>query len=188
MGRLVYAALASLDGFIADGEGDFSWAEPQEDVHRHVNSIERRNSLLLLGRKTYEILAVWDGLPGLEAMPDYVQDYASIWKGLRKLVFSRTLAATRADDAALRTSFDKAEIERLKETERGDIGIGGADLASQALALGLLDEVYLYVFPVLVGSGRRWLECRDFIRLRKAETREFGGGVVLARYEILRRP
>lgn len=184
MGRLVYAALASLDGFIADGAGDFSWAEPQEDVHRHVNSQERRNSLLLLGRKTYEILAVWDSLPGLESMPDYVQEYASIWKGIRKLVFSRTLAGTLAAGAALRSTFDKEEIERLKETESGDIGIGGADLASQALALGLLDELCLYSFPVLAGSGKRWIEGRGLARLRKTESREFGGGVVMGRYEV----
>ena len=184
MGRLVYAALASLDGFIADSEGDFSWAEPQEDVHRHVNSIERRNSLLLLGRKTYEILAVWDSLPGLEALPEYVQEYAGIWKGMRKLVFSRTLAGTPAAGAELRTSFDKARIERLKETESGDIGIGGADLASQALSLGLLDELYLYVFPVLVGSGKRWLEGRSLQGLRKTESREFRNGVAMGRYEI----
>lgn len=184
MGRLVYAALASLDGFIADSEGDFSWAEPREDVHRHVNSIERRNSLLLLGRKTYEILAVWDSLPNLEAQPDYVQEYAAVWKGMRKLVFSRTPAGTLPAGAEPRTLLDKAEIERLKETESGDIGIGGADLASQALSLGLLDELYLYVFPVLVGSGKRWLESRSLQGLRKTESREFRGGVAMGRYEI----
>lgn len=185
MGKLIYAALTSLDGFVADAKGGFSWAEPQEDVHSFVNKLEAANGTLLLGRGMYSVLSVWEDLPGIESMPPYIREYQAAWKRTRKIVFSTSLKEAATPNTILRRSLDKAEIEELKVREKENIGIGGADLASQALALGLVDEVYQFAFPILVGSGKRWLRNAAPISLQRLESRDFLNGVTMLHYRVL---
>jgi len=184
MGQLIYAALTSLDGYTADAGGTFDWALPPEDVHAFVNDLEARNSALVLGRRMYEVLTYWESVPNLEAEPPVIQDYQRAWSRERKVVYSRTLEAVTTARTVLRREFRPDEIAELKRTEPGSVGIGGAHLASQALNAGLLDEVYQFLFPVLVGGGTRWLGATEARGLDLLETRTFSGGVVLLHYRV----
>ena len=182
MGELIYGALTSLDGYIADTDGNFGWAEPKEDVHRFINALEARSTLNLVGKNMYRILSVWEDLPDLETMPDYIKEYAAAWKKSRKIVYSTTLESVDTADTTLRRNFDKEEILKLKREEAGNISIGGANLASQAADLGLVDEIYLFVFPICIGAGKKWIAGAKPLYLEKIETKEFLGGVTLLRY------
>jgi dihydrofolate reductase len=182
MGNLVYAALTSLDGYVSDPGGNFDWAEPGEDVHRYINGLEARSSLNLFGRKMYEVLSVWENLPDAETLPAYIREYEALWKGSRKIVFSSTLASVVTAKTTVRRSFDRKEIEKLKKEESGTIGIGGATLATRAFDLGLVDEVYLFQFPVCIGAGKKWIGNEEPLFLGLIETREFEDGVLMVHY------
>jgi len=185
MGKLVYAALTSLDGYISDPDGNFDWAEPKEDVHRFINALEARSTLNLFGRNMYQILSVWDDIPSIETQPDYIREYAATWKRTRRIVFSSTLESTDTTNTQLRRSFDKKEIQRLKKEESGDIGIGGANLASQAIDLGLVDEIFLFQFPICKGTGKKWISNTKPLALGLLETREFNDGVLMVHYQCI---
>ena len=184
MGKLVYSIIVSLDGYIEDSGGNFDWGEPNEDAHRFFNELESNTALTLYGRKMYETMSVWEHFGKQEGLPDYIMDFARIWKAGRKIVFSTTLESVGTSNTTLRHSFAASEIAALKEGTQGDIGIGGAGIASSALAMGLLDEVCLFVFPVLVGGGKKWITGDRLNTLRLVETRQFDGGVLMLRYRI----
>jgi len=184
MGKLVYSISISLDGFICDKAGNFDWAEPREDLHRYINDLESKSEILLYGRRMYEIMAAWETMddPGY---PSYIRDYQRIWKGSRKIVFSRTLRECRTADTTLRLELLAPELGKLKRETIGNISIGGAQLASRALDLGFLDEIALFVYPVLIGSGRKWIDAAFHKRLKALETKEFENDVVMVRYAVL---
>ncbi|OHD23272.1 MAG: hypothetical protein A2Y38_24375 [Spirochaetes bacterium GWB1_59_5] len=185
MGALHYAILTSLDGYIADAAGNFDWAEPQEDVHRFINKLEKENSVFLLGKNMYQILRVWENLPDREALPDYIQEYEGVWKKARKIVYSASLTSVDTSQTSLRRSFDKNEIADLKRKEKNTIGIGGAALASQALFFELIDEIYLFTFPVLIGSGKKWITTEKALRLKLLDAVEFASGIYMTHYKVL---
>lgn len=184
MGKLIYAALTSLDGFIEDNEGKFDWAEPQEDVHSYINAIEAKSSAALYGKKMYEMMSFWEHVPDLDTMPEYIKEYERAWKKMKKFVYSSTLREVVTANTVLERRFVKADIERIKKEESGSIGIGGANLASQALDAGLIDELYQFIFPVMVGNGKPWLRSGGKVALEKLETREFLNGVLMVHYAV----
>jgi dihydrofolate reductase len=184
MGKLIYSTLTSLDGYIADDVGNFDWAEPQEDVHRYINILEDKTSLVLYGRKMYEILSVWEHIPDLENQPEYIKEYERAWKKQRKIVFSLKLNAVTTSNTELRKSFDRDEIVRMKRDESGDIGIGGANLASQALDLGLIDEIMIFIYPIVIGKGIKWLSTIKPVQLETKDIKEFKNGVVMIHYSV----
>lgn len=184
MGKIIYAALSSLDGYIADSKGNFEWAEPQEDVHAFINELEKQNGTLLFGKDMYETLSVWEDIPDIEEHPAYIQNYQTAWKKAQKIVFSTSLTQVSTSNTELKKSFDKSEIQALKSQSTQNIGIGGAKLASQALKLGLIDEIYRFVFPILIGSGKQWLEATYTHHLQHLETKVFENGVVMQHYRI----
>jgi dihydrofolate reductase len=186
MGKLIYGALASLDGFVADGQGNFDWAEPKEDVHSYINGLEEQNQAILLGRKLYEIMTFWESEDALRGFPAYIQDYGRIWRKAEKIVFSRTLKSVGGSRTTIRSAFEAEEIRKMKETTAGNIGIGGSELAGVAMSHGLVDELYLFVFPVIVGDGKPAISRGAGMSLSLAETKRFEGGVVLLRYEVER--
>jgi dihydrofolate reductase len=185
MGKLIYAINASLDGFICDQDGIFDWAEPNEEAHSFINDIEGKCELLLLGRRMYEILAWWDAVDGIEKYPDYIQAFEGIWKRTKKMVFSKSLKEVGARNTILKNEFLPDEIAALKKETKGDIGIGGADLASQALEGGLVDEIMLFTYPVIVGRGRRWIANDRLRRTSLLGTKTFEGGIVFSHYSVL---
>lgn len=185
MALLTYTGITSLDGYTADREGNFSWSQPDEEVHTFVNELERKVGTYLLGRRMYEVMSVWDTLGGNGDEPDFIQDYASIWRAADKIVYSTTLATASTARTRIEPAFNPEEIRRLKETSSREIGVGGANLAASALSAGLVDECRLLVSPVVVGGGKQYLPDGLALRLELLEERRFGNGVVYLRYRTL---
>src|SRR5690606_5316363 len=155
MGTLVYTAITSLDGFIEDADGSFAWAEPDPEVHAFANELERTIGTHLYGRRMYETMAVWEtiGPDGGDVHP-VEADYAEVWRGLDKVVFSTTLPEVWTSRTRLERTFDRAAVQRLKDEAEGDVSVSGPGLAQHAFAAGLVDEVHLLVNPVIVGAGK----------------------------------
>jgi dihydrofolate reductase len=183
MRRLIFSMQASLDGYIAGPNGELDWHLVDDELHRHFNEQERATDLLLYGRKLYELMsAYWptaDASP--EAAPAEVE-YAAIWREKPKVVFSRTL--DRVDWNARLVATDAAdEVARLKSEGEGMMSVGGAEIGSSLLAAGLVDEVWTYVAPILIGAGKPMFVNLDRqVRLRLLDRHVFGNGVTLLRY------
>lgn len=184
MGKLIYSAITSLDGYIADGAGNFDWGEPDAQVHGYLNDLERSASVHLYGRKLYEVLAVWEDFYERTDLPQVYRDYASLWHRARKIVFSRTLTEAATARTTVESSFDPAAIRRLKAETAGDLVIGGAELAGQALLAGLVDELNLVISPILVGGGKRALPKNFTATLELGGQRRFANGVVHLAYTV----
>jgi dihydrofolate reductase len=180
MASLSYLAIASLDGYVEDEHGKFEWAAPDEDVHAFVNDLERTVGIHLYGRRMYETMAWWE--TGEHA--GVYGDYAEIWRAADKVVFSRTLQRVSSERTRIEHDFDAATIRRLKDGSRSDISIGGAELAGQAIAAGLVDECHLLLQPVLVGGGKRALPAGVNARLELLDERRFRSGVTYLRYRF----
>lgn len=184
MGRLVYTAICSLDGLVADEQGDFGWSAPDEEVHRFVNDLERSTGTYLLGRRTYEVLTFWDTAPGADTEPGAMGDFADVWRAADKVVYSRSLEDVAAPRTRIERSFEPAAVRAMKDGAAADLGIGGPSLAAHAFAAGLVDDVHLFLSPILVGGGLRALP--DGVRsdLELASQRVFGNGVVHLHYAV----
>jgi len=184
MGKLIYTAIASLDGFVEDTQGKFDWAEPKEDVHTFINQLEDRNKTMLYGRKLYETMVAWESEDWLKDLPGYIQDYGRIWRSADKIVYSRTLKQVASSKTAIKSAFDAEEIKRMKDSLKTNIGIGGAELAGVALSYGLVDEIYLFLHPVVVGAGKPAFAKAIGPRLSLENTQRFEAGVVLLHYKL----
>jgi dihydrofolate reductase len=184
LARLIYSAIASLDGYVADRDGGFGWAEPDDEVHAFVNELERPVGTYLYGRRMYETMTAWEN-PG-DALPPVALDYARIWQAADKLVYSRTLEAVSTARTRLVRELDPDAVRRLKDASARDLGIGGPTLAGAALAAGLVDELALFVVPVVVGGGTRSLPDDVRLVLELRDERRFAGGVVFLRYRVTR--
>ena len=186
MARLVYTCITSLDGYVADDDGNFDWSMPDEEVHAFVNGLERNIGTQLYGRGLYDVLAAWDTMP-VAGEPTVIQDYAGIWKAADKIVFSRTLQTADTTNTRLERNFDPGAVRRLKEESGRDISIGGPGLAAQALQAGLVDEIQQLLAPVIVGGGKAFLPAGLRLDLELLEERTFGNGVVFLRYGVVPR-
>ena len=183
MADLIYAALASLDGYIEDEQGKFDWAEPDEEVHSFVNELERGVGTYLYGRRLYETMAIWETLP-LDEHPGYIRDYAELWRDTDKIVYSRTLDLASTRRTRIERDFDADAVRRLKDEAQRDLAVGGAELAAQAFRAGLVDELHLLLAPVLVGGGKRALPDDVRLPLELVDERRFDGGVVHLHYRV----
>lgn len=179
MANLTYVALASLDGYVEDERGKFDWAAPDEEVHSFVNELERPVGTYLYGRRMYETMAYWESDGD---RPPVYKDYAEIWRAAEKVVYSRTLRTVSCERTRIEREFDASAIKRLKESSRSDISIGGANLAGQAIAEGLVDECHIFLGPVLVGGGKRALPAGVRAGLQLLDEHRFRNGVVYLRY------
>jgi dihydrofolate reductase len=184
MARLIYSAIASLDGYVEDERGDFNWAAPDEEVHAFVNELERPIRTYLYGRRMYETMVSWETAGTVADEPAVMRDFAELWRAAEKIVYSRTLHTPASARTRIEHDFDPAAIARLKESAAGDISVGGATLAGEALAAGLVDECHLFLTPVLVGGGKRALPDGVRTRLELLAERRFAGGVVHVHYRV----
>ena len=152
MGKLIYTALGSVDGYFEDAEGRFDWAEPDEEVHTFVNDLERPIGTYLYGRRMYETMLYWETVdtPG---QPAVYGDYAGIWRAAEKVVYSRTLADADEREDPYRREFDPEAVRQLKRSSTADLAVGGGDLAGQAIGAGLVDEVHLFLSPIVIGGA-----------------------------------
>ena len=182
MGKLIYSAIASLDGYVADEAGKFDWAEPDEEVHRLVNDLERPVGTYLYGRRMYEVMAYWETAHALPDQPPFVRDFAEIWQAADKIVYSKTLETAATARTRIERDFDPETVRQLKASAERDITVGGPDLAAQAIRAGLVDEFHLFLGPVVVGGGKRSLPDDVRLELELLDERRFGSGVVYLRY------
>lgn len=180
--KLIYSAIASLDGYVEDGQGRFDWAEPDEEVLSFVNDMERPVGTYLYGRRMYETMRYWETAPVDVSRPPSVEDFTEIWQKAEKIVYSRTLESVSSAKTRIERSFEPDAVRRLKASAGLDMAVGGAELAGQAIAAGLVDELHLFVVPVVVGGGKRWLPNGVRLDLELLGTRRFARGVTYARY------
>jgi dihydrofolate reductase len=179
---LIYTAITSLDGYVADEDGKFDWAEPDEEVHTFINDLERPVGTHLYGRRLYEVMVYWESPPNLADQPPFVQDYAEIWQAADKIVYSKTLRTVSSARTRIERDFDLETVRELKATAARDLTVGGPELAAQAIKGGLVDELHLFVTPVVVGGGRQALPDNARLSLDLLNERRFGNGVVHLHY------
>ncbi|HEY4026851.1 MAG TPA: dihydrofolate reductase family protein [Candidatus Dormibacteraeota bacterium] len=182
MARLIYTAITSLDGYVADEDGNFDWAEPDEEVHTFVNDLERPAGTYLYGRRLYEVMVAWETVHTLPDQPAVTRDFAAIWQAADKIVYSRTLEAVSSARTRIERDFDAEAVRRMKASAEREITVGGPDLAGQAIRAGLVDECRLFLTPIVVGGGTQSLPNNVRVKLELLDERRFGNGVVYLRY------
>ena len=182
MARLIYSGLISVDGYMADREGNFDWAEPDAEVHSFINGLQRTVGTYLFGRRMYEVLAVWEHPESFGEVPAYIQDFAAQWQAADKVVYSRTLQDVSTARTRIEREFSADAVARLKEQAGGDLAIGGPEIAAEAIRAGLVDEFQMFLTPVAVGGGKRFLPDDVRLGLELLEERRFGNGTVFLRY------
>jgi len=182
MGRLVYSAIQSLDGYVADAAGRFDWAEPDEAVHTFANRLQRPIGTNLLGRRMYEVMSAWETLGADGDEPAYIKEFGELWRASDKVVYSTTLESVSAARTRIERAFEADAVRRMKDELVGEISIGGPTLAAQAIAAGLVDEYQLFVVPVVVGGGTRCLPDGVRLDLQLVDERRFENGTVYLSY------
>jgi dihydrofolate reductase len=182
MAKLIYSALASLDGYVADEDGNFDWAAPDEEVHRFVNDLERPVGTYLYGRRMYEVMAAWETMGQQPGEPPFSRDFAEIWRSADKVVYSRTLEDVASARTRIERDFDPEAVRQLKAAAGADLSVGGPGLAAEALKAGLVDELHLFLSPVVVGGGNRAFGDDVGLRLELLDERRFGNGVAHLHY------
>jgi dihydrofolate reductase len=182
MARLLYMAITSLDGYVADDEGSFDWGRPDDEVFSFVNDFERPVGTYLYGRRLYEVMAGWETAHTRADQSPLMLDFAHIWQAADKIVYSRTLQTASTARTRIEREFDPEAVRQLKARAGRDITVGGADLAGQAIKAGLVDECHLLITPIVVGGGTRSLPGDVRLRLELLDERRFGNGAVHLRY------
>lgn len=184
MAKLIYASNMSLDGCTEDARGAFDWAPPDDDVFAFITRLMRSAGTYLYGRRMYETLAVWETDLTRAARSDLTAGYASAWQAADKIVYSSTLAAPATAKTRLERRFDPNAVHDLKAAASRDLLIGGPNLAAQALAAGLVDELALFVWPVVLGGRNPALPAGTRADLELVDEHRFSGGVVHLRYRV----
>jgi dihydrofolate reductase len=182
MSRLIYSAIASLDGYIADEDGNFDWAVPDEEVHGFINDLDRQVGTYLYGRRMYETMVGWETDPTLAEQSPLMRDFAEIWQAADKIVYSRTLEAVSTARTRIERDFDPEGVRKMKASAGRDMIIGGADLAARAFEADLVDECHLFVAPIVVGGGKRSLPDGVRVKFELLDERRFEGGMVYLHY------
>ncbi len=179
MAKLIYSAITSLDGYVADEDGNFDWAEPDEEVHSFLNDLERPVGTYLYGRRMYEVMAAWETLADQHPV---MRDFAAIWQAADKVVYSTTLETVSSARTRIERAFDPEAVRQMKAAAGRDLGVGGPDLAAQAFKAGLVDEFHLFLAPIVVGGGNQSLPNKVRVKLELLDERRFGNGMVHLRY------
>jgi dihydrofolate reductase len=184
MARLIYSLVMSLDGYVADENGNFEWAAPDEEVHQFFNDLERPVGTHLYGRRMYDTMVYWETAHTLPDQTAVELDYAAVWQAADKIVYSRTLETVASERTRIERDFDPDAIRAMKAAGERDLSVGGAELAGHALRAGLVDECHLVIAPALVGGGTRALP--DGVRqdLDLVGERRFGNGMVHLHYRV----
>jgi dihydrofolate reductase len=182
MAKLLYSAIVSLDGYVADEDGNFDWAAPDEQVHTFVNDLERPIGTYLYGRRMYEVMSYWEDPDDLADQPPYVRDYAEIWQAADKVVYSSTLGAVSTARTRLEHRFHPDAVLAIKAASDRDLSVGGPTLAAHAFGAGLVDECHLFLTPVIVGGGTPALPDDVRLELELLDERRFANGIMHLHY------
>jgi dihydrofolate reductase len=181
MGRLVYSAITSLDLYVADEDGKWDWSVPSPEVHAAVNDLSRGIGTWLLGRRMYDVLVAWETMD--EPEPE-LRDFAEIWRGSDKVVYSRTLEELRSKRTRIEREFDPEAVRQMKAELDHDLSVSGPELAAQAFQAGLVDDVHLFISPIVVGGGNPALPSGVEVPLELAGEHRFANGVVYLQYRV----
>ena len=184
MAKLIYSAITSLDGYVADVNGNFDWAAPDEELHTFVNDLERPVGTYLYGRRMYEVMVDWETAHTLADQPPFMQDFAEIWQAADKIVYSTTLDTVSSARTRIVRAFDPEAVRQMKARAGRDLTVGGPALAGQALKAGLVDECHLFVAPIVVGGGTQALPTGVRLTLDLLDERPFRSGMVHLHYRI----
>jgi dihydrofolate reductase len=184
MAKLLYTAIASLDGYVADESGNWDWSIPSDEVHAFINDAGRGIGTYLVGRRMYEVLVPWEDFESFEDQRPVMRDFADVWRNADKVVYSRTLDKPSSARTRIERTFDPDAVRELKADADRELEIGGPELAAQAIAAGLVDEIRLYLSPVIVGGGKPALPAGLGVDLDLLDERRFGNGVVHLRYAV----
>jgi dihydrofolate reductase len=182
MAKLISSAITSLDGYVADQDGNFDWAEPDEEVHTFVNDLERKVGTYLYGRRMYEVMVGWETAHTRPDQPLFRKDFAEIWQAADKIVYSRTLKTVSSAKTRVERDFDPEAIRQMKALSARDVTVSGPALAAQAIKAGLVDEYHLFVAPIAVGGGKRFFRDNIRLKLELLDERRFGNGMVHLHY------
>jgi dihydrofolate reductase len=185
MAKLIYAAITSLDGYVADADGNFNWAEPDEEVFTFVNDLERSIGTYLYGRRMYEVMVSWETVPTMADQPSVERDFAELWQAADKIVYSTTLESVSSARTRIERDFDPEAVRQWKATAARDLTVSGPDLAAQALKAGLVDECHLFFTPIVVGGGKQALPTNVRLKLELLDERRFGNGVMHLHYRTM---
>jgi dihydrofolate reductase len=180
--KLIYSAITSLDGYVADEDGNLDWAVPDEEVHTFINDLERPVGTYLYGRRMYEVMVAWEAAHTLPDQPPFMEDFAQIWQAADKIVYSTTLETVSSAGTRIERDFDPEAVRQIKARAERDILVGGPDLAAQAIKAGLVDEWHLFVAPLVVGGGKQSLPDNVRLQLELLDERRFGNGMVYLHY------
>ncbi|HEY6567350.1 MAG TPA: dihydrofolate reductase family protein [Actinomycetota bacterium] len=183
MAKLVYTSIVSLDGYVADRDGNFDWAAPDEEVHAFVNDLERPVGTYLCGRRMYEVMVAWETMD-LVGEPPVIREFAEIWHAADKVVYSTTLESVSSERTRIERDFDAGTIQGMKASSARDMSVGGPGLAAQTLLAGVVDECRLFIVPTVVGGGTAWLPDDVKLDLELLDEHRFASGVVYLRYRI----
>jgi dihydrofolate reductase len=183
MGKLIYSAITSLDGYIEDEDGNFDWAEPDEEVHTFINDLERGVGTYLYGRRMYETMVGWETDDTLADQSGSMRDFAQIWQAADKIVYSKTLQEPSTRRTRIERDFDPDAVRKIKESADRDLAVGGPNLATHAFKAGLVDECHLVLAPVVVGAGKQSLPDDVRMDLELVAERRFANGMVHLRYQ-----
>jgi dihydrofolate reductase len=184
MAKLIYSAICSLDGYVADAEGNFDWSAPDDEVHRFVNDLERPIGTYLYGRRMYGVMVYWETAPTRAEEPSAMEEYAEIWQAADKIVYSRSLEKVSSAKTRIERDFDAEAVRQLKEAATRNLSVSGPTLAALALTMGLIDECHLFFSPIVVGGGTRALPDNVRVELELLDERRFGNGVVHLHYRV----
>jgi dihydrofolate reductase len=182
MAKLIYIANVSLDGYTEDAHGDFEWTAPNDEVFAFITDLLRPVGTHLYGRRMYETMAVWESDATLAAQSVLMADFANVWQGADKVVYSTTLTAVSTANTQLEHHFDPDAVHATRTSAASDLTIGGPTLTALAFDAGLVDECHLFIHPVLVGGGKPVFQSKARIPLELVERHPFGNGVVYLRY------
>jgi dihydrofolate reductase len=180
--KLIYSAITSLDGYVADEDGNFDWAVPDEEVHTFINDLERPVGTYLYGRRMYEVMVGWETDYTLAEQSPVMRDFAQIWQAADKIVYSKTLEAVSTARTRIERDFDPEVVRQMKARAGRDIIVGGPELAAQAIKAGLVDELHLFVAPIVVGGGKQSLPNNVRLELEVLDERRFDKGMVHLHY------
>jgi dihydrofolate reductase len=181
--RLIYSALASLDGYVADEDGKWDWAVPDEEVHSFVNDLSRPIGTYLLGRRMYDVLVAWETMD-TDDEPPSIKDFAQLWRATDKIVYSKTLDRPSSERTRIERQFDPDAVRNLKASAERDLSVGGPNLAAQAFSAGLVDECHLFLAPAIVGGGNQSLPDDVRLELELLDERRFDNGMVYLGYRV----
>lgn len=184
MGKLIYTAIASLDGYVEDQDGNIDWSPPDDEFLRFITDLERPLGTYLYGRRMYESMLYWETADRLSDQSAVLGEFTSVWQAADKIVYSRRLERVSTAKTTLEHDFNAEAIQQLKMDSDFDMSVGGSSLAADAIRCGLVDELRVFVAPVILGGGKSWLPDDVRLNLDMVDTHRFKSGSVYLRYGI----